>query len=488
MAEVKDIQVTVAPFYDTTARQFADMPEDERMAIRENFFHNAAFLAELCGLSFNSDIESQNVGGFVNEQGNRLVEISHTFSFQEIDKEKVDLFAALMAEFGYQSQESTISACYCERDDNDYTTQEYTIFCSHLESIDKIICQSGIYNFTVNTRERTISILAWDEKDQEHIVKLISKLKEYGYYKKDQEKSVNSRYLDRSERAELYKGWLQNGTRLSEMVSSKNKDGEQYRGIPQVGIQEPGASLGGLRECSKEDNGITTSRKVRRFRCLCGAIQEAYRRLEKGCSNVKKYDLFLANLERKLRYGDNLEIEAERKSFIKSIYRFEKELNQANIEKEEYKGAFYRIINDPEALAEFRERELNRYKAYILKGICDSLDKLFVEAPFTGVDIEFQYPPYAEGYTQNAWRGHGMILSVTISDANGQEHHWSMSEHTLDADGNHILKTGATFNVNTGQYREAKEKIDKEWNTTKNILKQPKQSSRPERKPGGIHR
>ena len=58
MAEVQDIRVTVAPFYDTTARSFAAMPENERLAIRENFFHNAAFLAELCGLSFNPDIET----------------------------------------------------------------------------------------------------------------------------------------------------------------------------------------------------------------------------------------------------------------------------------------------------------------------------------------------------------------------------------------------------------------------------------------------
>lgn len=138
MAEVKDIRVTIAPFYDTTARRFANMPEDERLSIRENFFHNAAFLAELCGLSFNSDIEAQNVGGFLNEHGKKLIEVSHTFTFRESNKDKVDLFAALMAEFGYQAQESTISACYCDRNDENYTTQEYTIYLTKLDSLVKI--------------------------------------------------------------------------------------------------------------------------------------------------------------------------------------------------------------------------------------------------------------------------------------------------------------------------------------------------------------
>jgi len=76
MAEVKDIRVTVAPFYDTTASIFANMSEEERLSIRENFFHNAAFLADICALSFNSDVEAQNIGGFLNE----LHVVSHRYN------------------------------------------------------------------------------------------------------------------------------------------------------------------------------------------------------------------------------------------------------------------------------------------------------------------------------------------------------------------------------------------------------------------------
>lgn len=478
MAEVQDIRVTVAPFYDTTARRFAAMPESERIAIRENFFHNAAFLAELCGLSFNPDIESQNVGGFENEHGKKLIEVSHTFSFPKSNKDKVDLFAALMAEFGYQAQESTISACYCDRTDEDYTTQEYTIYLSNLDSLAQIAQSCGVNNFTVNTLNKTISILAWEQEDIDNIENLIFKLKDYGYYKKDTNQSVNSRYLERSERTKLYKGWLQDRTGLSQMVMSEGQTREQHRGIPQMGIQEQRTGTRSIRHSEPQSSRTASEYQSQRLGLLCRAIGEAHRRLEERDYFLKKPDYFLRNLETEMLRGDNAELQALNAELNNRIISNEAEIIRLSKEKDDYRGKFHRVLNVPGALEEFRENELRIYKENVLEQICQNLNKTFSDRPFTGIDIEFQYPPYSDGKPLGNWSGHGEILSVTFLNGKGETRHWSQAKNTLDSTGNHVTSKGGIYNISTGEYKEPPRKIEKEWDETRKVLK----------KSSGIHR
>ena len=108
---------------------------------------------------------------------------------------------------------------------------------------------------------------------------------EYGNHKKTTNKKVVRRNLGRSERAELYQGWLQDGTRISRVAGSEDEDREQSRGIPEVGLSQQGSSLIGLRRCSLQSTWPSSGdrdreQRGRRADLLYRTVWEAARRLE----------------------------------------------------------------------------------------------------------------------------------------------------------------------------------------------------------------
>lgn len=170
--------------------------------------------------------------------------------------------------------------------------------------------------------------------------------------------------------------------------------------------------------------------------------------------------------------GDNLELQTQNAELRNRIISNEAEIVRLSTEKDDYKGKFLRVLNVPGALEEFRKNELRNYKESVLEQICKNLNKTFSDKPFTGIDIEFQYPPYCNGKPLENWNGHGEILSVTFQNGNGQTIHLSQAENTLDSKGNIVTSEGGIYNINTGEYAEPRKKIEKEWEETQKVLEE----------------
>ena len=372
-----------------------------------------------------------------------------------------------MAEFGYEGQESTISAMDCKKSDSNVL--ERKIYVNNLEGLTDILHSCSITDYTINVNKKVVSVLSWGIEEEDKIDTLITKLKQYEYYKKDTEKYVDSRYLGRSERAELYQGWLQDGTRISQVAGTEDEDREQYRGVPEVGLFQSGGSVVGLRQCSSQSTWPSSfdkdrERRRRRADLLCRTVREAARRLKDEDYFLGKPDFFLRDIESEMLRDEIGFLKDQVDNLTSEMSEIRTELARVLAENSDYKGRYAELIHNPDALAEFCNKELKLYEEGVLSDICDRLNKTFANGPFKGLGVSLEFPPFIDGKPVPDWKHHGIIKGFSVETAEGKTVEWSIEKGSLDAKGNHITPDGSFFNIYSGTYSQTHKKMEGEWN------------------------
>ena len=208
--------VTVAP-YRFSFVEDATVTETLKEADTK-FRNNVKNIAEALDIEYN--FIGINQGGYLSNEGEykgkHVNEISYSIEVNETNTEKVDLFAALSSDLGYEVQEAVIASNYVKVNDGSANGLEIEIQLQNNTGFDNIrqkLIEIGLMNYTYNMDTNSIKFTAIYEFEnidefKANIRKFNIYLKENNYYAKQQSKEVNSRYLDRRTRQSIYGNWM----------------------------------------------------------------------------------------------------------------------------------------------------------------------------------------------------------------------------------------------------------------------------------------
>jgi hypothetical protein len=226
------IQATVfaAPFYDTKVNNIQDA-----RAIRQSepYINNLDTVRNASAL-FNLEIENidESIGGFVNEAGDKIVEISNIIRVKGTP-EDVQNYAAFLATSSPETQEATIAATYVEPDSEAHNIDELTISVSDVDGAIEALKENDIYDFTINDSNNTITFLDFskgaDGDFMDNVGKFAKSLerKNISYEKRDI-RAIDSKYIGPREREGIF-------SRIQETLVQQGQTGtELYKQVEQA--------------------------------------------------------------------------------------------------------------------------------------------------------------------------------------------------------------------------------------------------------------
>jgi hypothetical protein len=153
---------------------------------------------------------SHDLGGYKNDAGTEIVEISNVIRLGEgTTREQADQIASMLGALAPETQESTIAADYVEETDATKNGDEFILNVSDVQGTLEALKESGITDFTLNEQNNSLSLLNLDEvtETKEFLEKLGSlkrKLDEKGIqFEATEARGINSRYITRGRRQEI---------------------------------------------------------------------------------------------------------------------------------------------------------------------------------------------------------------------------------------------------------------------------------------------
>lgn len=202
--------ITVAPYYNTqlTSENF----ESIKNAVDKDFKETANKFSSLLGAKVEN--VSTNIGGFTFQQGETagqfVKELSYTFELKNTNSEDADVIASLLGDLGHEQQEAVISANYLDITSTEADALEFRVGVKDINGVEEALNKAGINDYTIDTTDNSIKILEFDLENPENTVSNLELLvKELGgNYNGFEESKIQSRYLDREARQDLYKKWL----------------------------------------------------------------------------------------------------------------------------------------------------------------------------------------------------------------------------------------------------------------------------------------
>ena len=150
------IEATVfaAPFYDTKVNNI-----EEARTIRQSepYVKNIDSIRQSSAL-FNVEVDEvdESIGGFINETGDKIVEVSNIVRVKGTP-EDIENYAAFLATSAPETQEATIAATYVEPDSETHNIDELTINVSDIDGAIEALKENDIYDFTINDSKQTIT-------------------------------------------------------------------------------------------------------------------------------------------------------------------------------------------------------------------------------------------------------------------------------------------------------------------------------------------
>ena len=164
-AHPKTLKATIAPYAKTvvTAENFNDVKNN----VEQNFKSQAHEIADALGLRLNDRDISTNIQSMTNMEGSTVeqvaAQLSYTFDFgNNADIDKVRIFTALMADLGYETQETATTLQYVAEDDVNFNAVEYTVKVNNLKGVLPMLEQFGFTDFTVNNTRKEVTVLISD--------------------------------------------------------------------------------------------------------------------------------------------------------------------------------------------------------------------------------------------------------------------------------------------------------------------------------------
>ena len=229
---VAPIEATVfaAPFYDTKVNNI-----EEARAIRqtEAYVTNLDTIRNASAL-FNLEIDGidESIGGFVNEAGDKIVEVSNIIRVKGTP-EDVQNYAAFLATSSPETQEATIAATYVEQNSEMHNIDELTISVSDIDGAIEALKENDIYDFTINDSNNTITFLDFSKGEDVEFKKKIGRfaksLDAKNITNEEQDiRAIDSKYIGPSERTRIL------GQVQETLVQQGQTGTELYRQVEQA--------------------------------------------------------------------------------------------------------------------------------------------------------------------------------------------------------------------------------------------------------------
>lgn len=229
---VAPIEATVfaAPFYDTKVNNI-----EEARAIRqgEPYVRNIESI-RLSAPLFNVEIDGvdESIGGFINDAGDKIVEVSNIIRVKGTP-EDVQNYAAFLATSSPETQEATIAATYVEPDSETHNIDELTISVSDVDGAIEALKENDIYDFTINDSNKTITFLDFSKGAEgdfmDKVGTFVESLEQKNInYERRKIRAIDSKYIGPREREGIF-------SRIQETLVQQGQTGtELYRQVEQA--------------------------------------------------------------------------------------------------------------------------------------------------------------------------------------------------------------------------------------------------------------
>ena len=202
--EEKTVAV-VAPYFNTTIATVEDAA-----TLRENDDYKA-YKKTLVDTGKNMGIEvevEETIGGFKNEAGEKIVEISNRIVLKNATLEQAEEYAALMGALTPEVQEATIAAQYVKEGAPSHNANEYTVRVEDSQAAIDALKVAGITDYTLNETTGDVTfIYGFDFRDETLQIKIgrfVLELETKGInHEREEYKPIASRYIGAGQRKEI---------------------------------------------------------------------------------------------------------------------------------------------------------------------------------------------------------------------------------------------------------------------------------------------
>jgi hypothetical protein len=155
----------------------------------------------------NHTLLDESIGGFVNDAGDKIVEVSNIIRVKGTP-EDVQNYAAFLATSSPETQEATIAASYVEQNDENHNVNELTYAVSDIDGAIDALKENDIYDFTINDSNNTITFLDFSKgTDNDFKIKIgtfVESLEQKNInYEERNIRAVNSKYIGPEERSRI---------------------------------------------------------------------------------------------------------------------------------------------------------------------------------------------------------------------------------------------------------------------------------------------
>ena len=205
--EAQVISATIAPYFNTSYKDYVAMTPEKQKEMREAFAKAAHKIADALGVTLDMKKASFNIGGYQFKDGSSVVEPSFTFRL-DTTPEKARLFAALMGDLGYEQQEAVVSSYRIENYDEADGVKHFIKY-SDSDTLLKLLDRYDIKNFTYDKTRGELSVLSFNPEEVEKLHVLADELNkiENGEKFEIQTEAFKSSYDEKNDRRVLYEEW-----------------------------------------------------------------------------------------------------------------------------------------------------------------------------------------------------------------------------------------------------------------------------------------
>jgi ribosomal protein L7Ae-like RNA K-turn-binding protein len=283
-AAARSTRVASAPFFNTI---ITDVGQAEVLRKSKGYTDYLDMLNNVANeMGYDVEIYEQ-IGGYVNDSGEKVVEISTLVDLKGATIEDAVDYASLVGVLAPEIQESTIALKYVNKGSKDQTANEYFMTIDDVNGTLDALKAAGIDNFSLNETEKTISFIdVMDFRDltlEEKIGTFVQELDKNNIsHGKLKHRPINSVFVGDQVRSGNIKGlrakWSgrkQGGKNLGDIIEQAvRRDGNRrgrisrgkysaLKGAPSVReINGPDPRLVDVAEQYARDNGIKLRRQA----------------------------------------------------------------------------------------------------------------------------------------------------------------------------------------------------------------------------------
>jgi hypothetical protein len=388
------IEATVfaAPFYDTKVNNI-----EEARTIRQSepYVQNLDTIRNASTL-FNVEIDNidESIGGFVNDAGDKIVEVSNIIRVKGTP-EDIENYAAFLATSAPETQEATIAATYVEPDSETHNIDELTISVSDINGAIEALKENDIYDFTINDSNNTITFLDFskgaDGDFMDNIGRFAKSLEAKNInYERQDIRAIDSKYIGPGERAGIL-------SRIQEALVQQGQTGSELYQQVQQAIERNNKFLAKTQEVVEEE--VETLIEPASDAEAAKAVKP-----DTGKSLNDVYDSYKESI--KPRIDPKTILEGAKKQLIDRQSKIKNAVLELGL-----RNAYDRIVNKSGASArandKYRRAEDKIYKGLSEKDI-ETLDKIIFARRVIQIDQNFdsrgqQRPKHPLGYkSENA--------------------------------------------------------------------------------------